>query len=191
MILKLKTAPSIEPVDLDELKNHLRLDTDTEDAILASYLLAARTHVEALCGPLITQTWYQYEDEFPGGDILKIGKPRLQSVTSITYIDVDSVSATLASTEYAIDDENEYAPRVVLEDNGDWPTTDLHPKNPVCVEFVCGYGDDTDDVPEPIRLSIMLLVSHFYENREPVNVGQSVTAIPFTMDSLLTDYRAW
>jgi uncharacterized phiE125 gp8 family phage protein len=191
VILKLKTAPTIEPVDLDEVKNHLRLDSAVEDTLLASLIKAAREHVEALCGPLLTQTWNQYEDDWPAGDVIPIGKPRLQSVSSITYTDVDSVSATLDTANYSVDTDSEYFPRIVLEDDGEWPTTDLHPKNPIDIEMVCGYGDETDDIPEPVRIAILLLVAHWYENRSPVNIGSVVTPLPLAVDSLLTHYRIW
>jgi len=36
-----------------------------EGAYLNSLVKAAREYVENLCGPLITQSWYQYEDGWP------------------------------------------------------------------------------------------------------------------------------
>lgn len=162
-----------------------------EGAYFNSLIKAAGQHIESLCGPLITQTWYQYENDWPAGDVLSIGKPRLQSITAITYTDVDSVTATLASSNYAVDVENEYSPRVVLEDDGEWPSIDLHPKNPIRVEFICGYGDETTDIPEPIRIAILMLVAHWYENREPVSFGQNVTSLPFAIDALIANYRVW
>ncbi|MCK6678252.1 head-tail connector protein [Enterobacter asburiae] len=59
--------------------------------------------------------------------------------------------------------------------------------------------DSESDVPETdpyglvieddILLALLLLVGHWYENREQVNVGNIVTTFPFGFDSLLEPYR--
>jgi len=41
-------------------------------------------------------------------------------------------------------------------------------------------------VPENLKLAIKLLVSHWYENREPVNIGNIVNEISLTVNSLLS-----
>lgn len=192
MILKLYTAPTVEPVLGDELGSHLRVG---DDPMLTGYLKAARQYVESLCGPLITQTWLQYEDEWPSGDVLKIGKPRLQSVTSITYLDEDAVSSTLSASSYTVQTAAEYAPSVVLKPDESWPSEVLFNSNPITITFVCGYGANATYVPEPIRLAIMILVGTWYENREAVVVspaaGMGAATIPFSVDALLSEYRWW
>jgi hypothetical protein len=35
------------------------------------------------------------------------------------------------------------------------------------------------------------LLTHWYENREPVNIGNTVTPIPFGVDDLLGDFIVW
>lgn len=59
--------------------------------------------------------------------------------------------------------------------------------------------DNKADVPETdpyglvieddILLALLLLVGHWYENREQVNVGNVVTSFPFGFESLLEPYR--
>jgi hypothetical protein len=39
--------------------------------------------------------------------------------------------------------------------------------------------------------AMRLLVGHWYENREAVNVGGAVTAYPMAVSMLLADYRAF
>lgn len=192
MILKLKTAPLVEPVDPDEIKSHLRLDTAIEDTLLESYLKAARQHVESLCGPLITQTWLQYEEAWPSNNNLSIGNPRLQSVAAVKYTDDDGTQTTLDDSTYTVATEDNYRPAVVLYEDESWPSDGLWNVNPIEIEFVCGFGDSSEDVPEPIRLAILLLVANWYENREPVYAGvNTVQALPFGVEALLANYRIW
>lgn len=191
MILKIKTAPAIEPVELDEIRNHLRIDNATEDALLSSLARAARELIESLCGPIITQTWYQYDTCWPSGEALPIGKPRLQSVVAVRYTDDAGVQSTLPSSSYTVAFESEHSPAIIIKDGYDWPADDLSNANPIEIEFVCGYGETTDAVPEALRLAILLLTSHWYENREPVNIGNIVNELPFGVEALISNYRAW
>lgn len=50
--------------------------------------------------------------------------------------------------------------------------------------------DDPDGVviEDDIKLALMLLVSHWYENREPVS-SDSVNTIPFGVDAILKQHR--
>lgn len=40
-----------------------------------------------------------------------------------------------------------------------------------------------------VKLALMLLVGHWYENREPVNIGNIVSTLPFGFKTLLEPYR--
>jgi len=44
-------------------------------------------------------------------------------------------------------------------------------------------------IKDDVKLALMLLVGHWYENREPVNIGNIVSALPFGFESLLDPYR--
>ncbi|MGI4578934.1 head-tail connector protein, partial [Klebsiella pneumoniae] len=45
-------------------------------------------------------------------------------------------------------------------------------------------GDD-------VKAAMLLLIGHWYENRETVSVGQAATDIPFTVESLLQPYKIY
>lgn len=57
------------------------------------------------------------------------------------------------------------------------------------VAFTAGYGDDAADVPEPIRHAILLLVAHWFERREPVELGAGPQEVPAIVAGLLHPYR--
>ncbi|EPL9735169.1 head-tail connector protein [Citrobacter freundii] len=44
-------------------------------------------------------------------------------------------------------------------------------------------------ISDDIKLALMLLVSHWYENREPVNIGNITSTLPFGVQALLGAYR--
>ena len=82
---------------------------------------------------------------------------------------------------------------MVLGYDDDWPTATLINRNPISVEFVCGYTTGAN-VPDPIKLAIKMQIAHYYENREAVTVlgaGQGFHVTPQAVLSLLTPYRVF
>jgi uncharacterized phiE125 gp8 family phage protein len=184
-MLQLVTGPTVEPITLSEVKRQCVIDWDHDDLLLESLILASRNYVETLCGSLITQTWSLTLQSWPVR-VIKIGKPRIQTVNSIKYTDSSDVEATLSASAYYVDAFNS---RVILKSDQTWPTTVLAEFDPIVIEFDCGYGDEAMDIPEPLRIAMLMLCSHWYENREPVNIGNIVTPLPFSVEALIANYR--
>ena len=87
MRLKLKTAPAVEPVTLEEAKLHLRVDSGDDNALITALITTARELAERETKrAFITQTWQMYLDQAPV--IIEIPKPPLQSIVSIKTISV-------------------------------------------------------------------------------------------------------
>lgn len=190
MTLKLITAPATEPVTASEAKSHLRVDTTADDTLIGTLITAARQHVENhLRRALITQTWELVMDAFPAGDVIRLPRPPLVSVTSIKYTDEDGNESTFSSAAYVVDTDSTKG-RVVLKSGETWPSDTLAAANGVRVRYVAGYGE-ASAVPRPIRQAILLLIGTLYENRESVLVAQGVTVaqLPFGVEALLMPYR--
>lgn len=183
------TAPTKEPVDLPEMKNHLRVDINDDDSLILALTQAAREWCEDFRRQsFITQTWDLYVDSFPASFELPRGP--VQSVTGVYYTPDDEIETEVDSSSYVTDLVSEPA-RIVLDTGESWPSDTLTPVNGVRVRYVAGYGDDTA-VPETIRSAIKLLVGHLYENREDVVIAQGITIsqVPFGVKALLWPGRA-
>lgn len=188
MPLVLQTAPTTEPVTTAEAKTHLRVTTSDDDTYIGTLITVARRHVETITGrALINQTWDYFLDNFPPGDKIVIPLPRLSSVTSVKYTDKDNVQTTFAASKYIVDTNNEPG-QIVLAYGESWPTFTPKPVNAVEIRFVAGYGSAGSSVPEGIRQAILLLIAHWYENREPVT-DMNTKEIPETANALLWPYR--
>ena len=187
--LKQTSGPALEPVTLTEIKKHLRVDILDDDDLIGWRIQQAREHAETFTNrQFINATYTLKLDSLPGGTIV-LPRPPLSSVTSITYLDVDGASQTLAATLYDVDTDTE--PGLVTRGfNDTWPLTqDIH--HAVTVTFVAGYGAATTNVPEAIRGAIMLLVGHWYDNRNAVviSIGGNVVQVPVGYKDLLWGYR--
>ena len=68
-----------------------------------------------------------------------------------------------------------------------WPSTRCQPEA-VKIRFICGYGDTADTVPTPLKWGLLLLIAHYYENRELVTSG-ILAEFPEAIDRLIFPYR--
>jgi uncharacterized phiE125 gp8 family phage protein len=169
MSLRVITPPAAEPVSIETVKQHLRIDHDLEDFLLTAYIKAAREQAEELTRrALITQTLEQSFNAFPADGILPLWRPPLQSVTSVTYY--DSLNASSVWTDYFTDINSE--PGVIQFKT--MPGAALRASGGVVVRFVAGYGTAGANVPERINQSILQLIGHWYENREGMNVPDAI-----------------
>jgi hypothetical protein len=210
MRLELVTPPAAEPVSLAEAKAHARVEFDDDDALISSLIVAVRRICETeVRRAFITQTFDMTIDRFPyrlvgqvldpwafpsgkawlerqaipGSGALAIPRPKLQSIASISYLDVNGVTQTLDPSAY----------RVIAGTPGlvepayqtTWPS--IRPvSGAVTVRFTAGYGDATA-VPEAIKVAIKMGVAYLYENREHivVSAGLTIAELPWTVGALL------
>ena len=164
--LALITPPVSEPVSPIEAHRHLRVTNFQEDEYIVDLIEAARTHVEQslLLGCLLTQTWEVYYDYFPVWE-LDIPRPPLQSVVSIEYQDVRGVTQIMSPADYRVITKKK--PGAVVPVYGEqWPYCTRYESRAVTIKFVAGYGDDPEDVPQPIKRAILLIVGMLYRDRE-------------------------
>jgi len=189
MGLVLITAPAIEPVTTAEMKTHLRVDNTAEDVFIDTLVQTARKSVEQFTlRALITQTWDVWMDTIPTLPVLLIPKPPLQSITNIKYYDDVDAEFVFGTVNYRVDTFDSQGGRVALTSGSGWPSG-LRYINGLVVRLVAGYGATAASVPEPIRHAIKLLVAHWFENREPVNIGNINTDLPLMIQHLLWPYR--
>ena len=200
--LSVVTAPSAEPVTTDEVKLWLRVDDTADDALIAGLITAARSIFEQLTGRALVETTYLATwDGLPrvgtyGGAGLsrELELPRApfaatSPVAWLKYLDEDGVEQTVASSDYTVETGRDAAryPRLVLNEAASWPTLGSYPGALRC-QFTAGYGA-ASDVPAEIKVCLKQLVTHLYQNRAPVNVGNIVNELPWALSTLIELHR--
>lgn len=185
MGLKQTIAPVLEPVTLSELRDHLRIDGGMDDSELTVLGKAARLNIEHQQKRQHITATYEYAlDAFPASDTIVMPVPPLITVTSISYEDLTGTTQTFAASKYQVEITGERG-SITLEPNESWPDTESGRRNAVTITFTAGYGTAGSDVPESTRLAIMMLVAHWFENREPVLTGASIAEFPLHIENLI------
>jgi len=174
MALVIQTEPAEEPLSIEEVKTHLRVDMDDDDDLISSMIKTAREHAEDVTHrKLITQTWKYYLDEWPDCEYIELPFPPLKTVSSIKYTDYNLATTTMTlATDYVVDTNKEPG-RIVLAYGKTWPTATLHVTSPIEIIFICGFGTP-EDIPEKIKSGMKIDLSTYYENREDFLAGQQI-----------------
>lgn len=188
MSLVLTSGPALEPVSLAEAKAHLRLETNDDDTLLQSLITTSRLHIEAALGlALITQSWSWMFDHWPRGERVVLPLRPVQAVTHVRVWRQDGTSQTLPADNFILDGQGNPArllpvsPAALAEPG--------QPGNGIEIGFTAGFGASASDVPATIRHALLLLITHWYEHREPVEIGASVNAVPVMVSELLHAHR--
>lgn len=191
MAVTVVIPPTREPVDIegaDGAKAHLRVDGIDEDGQISAIITAAREFCEDFqARAFVTQTLELTLDAWPAGSCIKIPRPPLQSVVSVTYTDKDGVDATWDPSNYVVDAKSQPG-RIALAYGKSWPSVTLQPVNGVTIRYVAGYGDAAK-VPKKIRQAMLLLVGHWNEHREAVLTGTISKEIELAATALLNQGR--
>lgn len=182
----LLSGPAAEPVTLAEAKQFIRVEHDDDDDVITALIAGARIHIETLTRrALITQTWRIVRDAWPeNGRLALLPVPLVELVA--VRIWANGTTQTIDLAGFALDSAS--APAMLVFTRG----TLMPPERPsagIEIDMTCGYGDAAEDVPEPMRQAIRMLVAHWYENRGMVTLGQEVATVAATVAALIGPYR--
>jgi uncharacterized phiE125 gp8 family phage protein len=201
MKLSIVTSATGEPVSVEEVKTHLRVESTDEDDYINSLIISARKIAEnKIRRSLLPVTYKLVMDDFASYSAsIELPMPPLSTVSSnitVKYVKDTTVlndTATVASTVYRID--YDCTPQRIYPIYGnEWPScviSSADRKDAVWVQYVSGYSNRSK-VPEPIKLWIKMKVASMYENRQPGFEGKfysQMQELPFHyFDGLLDPY---
>ena len=179
--LQITTAPTTEPVTLQEAKEYLRIGDSTDERVLQNFIETARMAAEDHMGrAIMPQTLSYFTDAydeladplFEGfrtapylnyyKNYLTLPRPPVVSVTSVSTFNDSDTETTMSASKYYVDNVREPA-RIVLRLGETFPTA-LRVANAIKVVYTAGYTN-AFAVPAPIKIGILEHVAHLYENR--------------------------
>lgn len=186
------------PISVATCKSHMRIiNSDTDDDLIQTYIENATDWLEHITNRSFVNTTYDYTlESFPyyttqriqpvlwGRIGIYLPKNPVVSVTSVKYKDFDGVEQTFS--EWGLNNKQEPA-RIIPNKTTVWPYADVQQPIPVTIRFIAGYGSPPV-LPGRIKTALLYLVSHMYENREPV-VPQDMKNIPYTLQKVIGSLR--
>jgi len=188
MALYLVTPPAAQPVNLADIKQHVRRAYSADDdAMLQAYLDAAVAMLDGKDGILgrcmVTQSWGFDLDQW--ARTIALPFPDVASAT-IRYRDAEGVVQTVAASAYELSSGNPAT--LWFNDDFDFPALSAIHRHPISVEFEAGFGD-VDAVPAALKQVIRMMAAHWFVNREAVLSGATVGELPLGVATLISTYR--
>lgn len=169
-----------EPVDLVEMKRHLRKTDTDEDALIQVYISSARRWVENYTGHILVRREVSMTYR-AWGDYLRIPKGPVVSISEILYTETGG-------------SEVEYDAGVLWQHGNDrriyppygspFPTLGSNPL--ITATILAGYAAGNE--PEELRVAIMLLAASWYTNRSAISADE-MYEIPLSVKSLCMPAR--
>ena len=186
--LRIKTAPTSEPVSLVDAKRHLRVDNSDDDAEITALITVARRWVEGVSGRALVnqELLYSFTQDPPSGSLPLLPMPLLvmpmimsapqimarpielprspvTAVSSVVITDLDgNATALVSGTDYFIDLTVDPG-RVRMQ----WMTVPRFLQH-VQIDFTAGYGADATAVnlavPGLVH-AIKVMLAWLYEHR--------------------------
>lgn len=191
--LEVVTPPASEPVTLDELKQFLRIDLNTEDALISALGVAARELVERVTSrALMTQTLALHLDQEPEQDCLELPRAPLTSVTSITYVPFGSTIPVVFPLTNITINKFKLPARLTLVNGAVWPLT-LREEDSFVVTYVAGAATSAE-VPQALKEAIKVCVAAWFEQRGQMEQGKGssfgdLDKTPAMALALMSSYR--
>lgn len=176
--------PAIEPVGLEEAKLHLRASSDDEDAEIAALVAAARGFVEDRTRrALIDQGWRTVLDAWPCSGVVDLRPPPVTAVEGVTLYDALGEATSLGPESWRLAAGSGPARLTLgLVDPG-------RAANGIEIDYATGYGTTAAEVPAPLRHAVLMLVGHWFENREAASLGVVSSSVALGVDALVAPYR--
>jgi uncharacterized phiE125 gp8 family phage protein len=183
----LLNGPAVEPLTLGEAKAFIRVAHDDDDDIIAALIAGARIHIEAQTRrALITQTWRIVRDAWPeNGRLAPLPVPLATLVAARIY-KASGATQTIDLAGFTLD--SAAAPAMLSFTRGALMAPERRAAG-IEIDITCGHGDTAEDVPEPLRQAVRLLVAHWYEHRGLVTLGTESAILPASVAALIGPYR--
>ena len=201
--IKVQTAETAYAVTTTQIKNWLKVDGSDDDTVIGELQKVVHNWAKLYTKRSLTTQTLQlfidsvYDVDVPIEEGMYIGidqdisrrsiilpQSPVASITHVKYYDDADSATTWASSNYYLD--NTSAPnRFVLRNGKSYPTG-LRVANALEIQYVAGYGGQTD-VPYDIQYSCLLYASYLFEHRGDLLNGKNVTA-PNSATQLLEPY---
>lgn len=159
MIPILVTGPAVEPLSLEEMRLHLRLDDTQEDDLVGSLIKATRLMLEAATRlKFVSQNWRLSIAQVPAGRAIRVPLAPVLSVDAVRVFDAAGVEALVDPARYQLRRGSEPALVALKPGFPDAP-------GGIEVDLTAGFGPSAIDVPEPLRQAARMLVAYWFEHR--------------------------
>lgn len=182
MIGPYRVGDAAQVVLVADAKAYLRIDHTDEDTLITALVAAATEAVAQMTGQVLGEEVWAFKVPAPTSGDLVLPVFPVRSVNEITYLDRDGAPQDADPADFLL---FSMLPEPALRpDVGkSWPSAAVRP-DAVTVEVTAGMTE----LPPALKVAILMMTGHFYQNRSAVDEGQKIEA-PLAVSMLVEPYR--
>ena len=174
-----------EPISVEELRQHLRIEDNDEDSYLLMLIGSARALAENYIDGIIADREYLLTlDGFSSSITLPLRPVDPDSIT-ITYFDEAGDSQTIAEYEYKSDS---FKTIVFPAYNESWPITEAG-FNKVTITLTAGLAGAEGSMPLDVKHALLMIAGTLYDQREDHTAQVRLHDVPTSSQMLLDGYK--
>lgn len=192
LLQSVRIAPPASQVwSLANLKKHLEVEHDEDDALIEGF---GETAAEMLGGldtiyqrAWLQSGWRDFWPDFSRGPVLRLAPVEL--IQRITYINTAGTEMLINPLAYYLVPDV-MGGRVCWSDAYAVPGDCARRPDAVRIDYLAGYGSQTEDAPARVRQAVRMLVGHWYRHREDVVIAAGAPKeMPKAVDALMAPFR--
>lgn len=177
---------STEPTPTDlltraEAKAWLKVEHDTEDDLIDALIGSALATVENITGRLLGSTTATLYADAWESQAFSFGP--VTAIAAVQYFDQGNQVQTLPTSQWWAD-LNSHPQRITFS-----APPAIYSDRHQGVKVAATVGHAT--LPPPLRTAALLLVGHYYENRQEVVTSGNPRQVPFAVGALCNPWRMW
>lgn len=188
MTLARIAPPGEPPVSLDDVRRHLRIEDNDDDATLDALIAVASDHLQRVTNlSLVAEGWRLYLDALPADGLIRFRQGPMISIDAVTAYDADgnpqSLDAARLRLRRGADETSGTAllpPELIaapgLAENG------------LEVDFTAGFGTSAGEVPASLRQALLLHVAYMHGWRGVLSPDQQPVGLPDGYSRLVAPY---
>lgn len=178
-------------ISLDDLKDHLEVEHDEDDDLIAGMCAAASdaiTGVDTVYQRVwMHETWRDFWPDFSRFPLLRLAP--VAALDRVAYIDTSGDEILLDKSAFYLVEEAGGS-RVCPSEGVSLPRDVADRPNAVMIDYIAGYGPLQADAPARVIQSVKLTVGHWYRHRESVVLAKGAPVeLPQAVEFLLQPLR--
>lgn len=187
MAVRIVTAPAAV-LQLAEVKAHLREDGSDEDGLIQALINTACAHVSGPNGVIGRSIGPQTLEltGTPCNGLINLPLPPFISLVSAHYRDTAGEEIEMEVSDFQVRAGAHGTVDLYL---ATWPSAAIR-ADAYRVRYTAGLST-TDPEFQPIRTAMLLLIGHWFKNREATGRVADTSSIPFAVNALLSPLHVW
>lgn len=162
--LSMVTAPTVEPITLDEALTQCHANEGVEDDWFIDTIKTVRQDAENFTRrAFLEQTLQVSYDGVPYFPIL-LPRPPLIEVDSINIYAIDNTETVLSISDFYVDTSSQPG-RIAINHDYALPGISFREINSLIIQYKAGYGTTADTVPKGLKKAMLLQLGYLYDCR--------------------------